>query len=61
MLLCVMQSAGQARDLLSKMLVVDPDKRITVKEALRHPYVVIWYDPSEVEAVSAKPGVPGAK
>lgn len=44
--------ASQARDLLSKMLVIDPDKRISVDEALRHPYITVWYDPAEAEAVS---------
>lgn len=34
--------ATQARDLLSKMLVVDPDKRISVDQALEHPYINIW-------------------
>lgn len=43
---------SQARDLLSKMLVIDPDKRISVDDALQHPYISVWYDPSEVEAVS---------
>ena len=42
----------QGRDLLSKMLQIDPAKRITVDGALNHPYVNIWYDPSEVNAVS---------
>uniref|UniRef100_A0A250YI26 Stress-activated protein kinase JNK n=1 Tax=Castor canadensis TaxID=51338 RepID=A0A250YI26_CASCN len=41
---------SQARDLLSKMLVIDPDKRISVDEALRHPYITVWYDPAEAEA-----------
>ncbi|XP_037673480.1 mitogen-activated protein kinase 9 isoform X3 [Choloepus didactylus] len=41
---------SQARDLLSKMLVVDPDKRISVDEALRHPYITVWYDAAEAEA-----------
>ncbi|XP_041049330.1 mitogen-activated protein kinase 9 isoform X1 [Cetorhinus maximus] len=41
---------SQARDLLSKMLVIDPDKRISVDDALQHPYISVWYDPSEVEA-----------
>lgn len=44
-------SASQARDLLSKMLVIDASKRISVDEALQHPYINVWYDPSEVEAV----------
>ena len=45
-------SANQARSLLSKMLVIDPLKRCSVSEALKHPYVNVWYDASEVEAVS---------
>uniref|UniRef100_A0A4W5MTL9 Stress-activated protein kinase JNK n=1 Tax=Hucho hucho TaxID=62062 RepID=A0A4W5MTL9_9TELE len=44
--------ASQARDLLSKMLVIDASKRISVSEALQHPYINVWYDPTEVEAVS---------
>lgn len=31
------------------MLVIDPQHRITVEEALNHPYVHLWYDASEVE------------
>uniref|UniRef100_A0A672LVG7 Stress-activated protein kinase JNK n=1 Tax=Sinocyclocheilus grahami TaxID=75366 RepID=A0A672LVG7_SINGR len=42
--------ASQARDLLSKMLVIDTSKRISVDEALQHPYINVWFDPSEVEA-----------
>ncbi|MGH0148956.1 UNVERIFIED_CONTAM: hypothetical protein FKN15_072201 [Acipenser sinensis] len=42
--------ASQARDLLSKMLIIDPAKRISVDEALQHPYINVWYDPAEVEA-----------
>lgn len=48
----VLVPASQARDLLSKMLVIDPAKRISVDEALQHPYINVWYDPAEVEAVS---------
>uniref|UniRef100_A0A668VPK6 Stress-activated protein kinase JNK n=1 Tax=Oreochromis aureus TaxID=47969 RepID=A0A668VPK6_OREAU len=44
--------ASQARDLLSKMLIIDPAKRMSVDEALQHPYINVWYDPAEVEAVS---------
>ena len=39
-----------ARDLLKKMLQIDPTKRITVDQALQHPYVSIWFDASEVYA-----------
>lgn len=39
-----------ARDLLSKMLVIDPKYRITVDEALEHPYIKIWYQKDEVDA-----------
>lgn len=34
------------------MLVIDASKRISVDEALQHPYINVWYDPTEVEAVS---------
>ncbi|XP_075734402.1 mitogen-activated protein kinase dJNK isoform X3 [Rhipicephalus microplus] len=42
--------ASQARDLLSKMLVIDPERRISVDEALAHPYINVWYDEAEVNA-----------
>ena len=45
-------AASQARDLLCKMLVVDPEKRISVDEALLHPYISVWYEDGEVNAVS---------
>ncbi|GKA52760.1 mitogen-activated protein kinase homolog NTF3 [Tanacetum coccineum] len=35
-----------AIDLLQKMLVFDPSKRISVFEALRHPYMSQLYDPN---------------
>ncbi|KAH6755221.1 MAP kinase 7 [Perilla frutescens var. hirtella] len=35
-----------AIDLLERMLVFDPSKRITVAEALCHPYIASLYDPS---------------
>lgn len=41
---------SQARDLLSKMLVIDPECRISVEEALNHPYIHVWYDPAEADA-----------
>jgi len=43
--------ATMARDLLQKMLVVDPERRISVDEALMHPYINVWYDESEVNGV----------
>ena len=43
--------ARLAVDLLTKMLQIEPTRRVTVDEALKHPYVSIWYDPSEAEAV----------
>uniref|UniRef100_A0A804MYR2 Mitogen-activated protein kinase 1 n=1 Tax=Zea mays TaxID=4577 RepID=A0A804MYR2_MAIZE len=33
-------------DLLQKMLIFDPTKRISVTEALEHPYMSPLYDPS---------------
>lgn len=32
------------------MLVIDPDLRISVDDALHHPYVHVWFDESEVYA-----------
>ncbi|XP_078284525.1 mitogen-activated protein kinase 8 isoform X1 [Rhinoraja longicauda] len=46
--------ASQARDLLCKMLVIDASKRISVDDALQHPYINVWYDPAEVEAPPPK-------
>ena len=51
-LLSLPLSVNQGRDLLCKMLQIDPAKRITVDGALKHPYVNIWFDPSGVNAVS---------
>ena len=45
--------ATMARDLLQKMLVIDPERRISVDEALMHPYINVWYDESEVNGVSS--------
>lgn len=44
--------ASQARDLLSQMLVIDPAHRISVEQALLHSYINVWYEESEVNAVS---------
>ena len=37
------------------MLVIDPEKRINVDEALMHPYINVWFDESEVNAVCGCP------
>ncbi len=37
------------------MLVIDPEERISVDEALQHPYIYVWYDEAEVNAPA--PGV----
>ena len=36
-----------ALDLLDKMLTFNPNKRITVEEALAHPYLDQYYDPAD--------------
>lgn len=47
--------ATQARDLLGKMLVVDPENRISVDQALLHSYINVWYDEAEVNAPAPEP------
>lgn len=36
-----------ALDLLDRMLTFDPQNRISVDEALEHPYLAVWHDPGE--------------
>lgn len=36
-----------ALDLLDRMLAFDPTRRISVEEALEHPYLSIWHDASD--------------
>jgi hypothetical protein len=33
------------------MLIVDPEKRISVEDALLHPYINVWYEETEVNGV----------
>ena len=47
-------NADMARDLLAKMLVIDPRKRISVDEAINHPYIRVWYEDEEVNGVSTR-------
>ncbi|MGH0180468.1 UNVERIFIED_CONTAM: hypothetical protein FKN15_003700 [Acipenser sinensis] len=38
---------GKALDMLDRMLTFNPIKRITVEEALAHPYLEQYYDPTD--------------
>ena len=38
-----------AVDLLKKMLVIDPNERISAADALSHPFLSDYYDPKEAE------------
>ncbi|CAG8772786.1 3970_t:CDS:2, partial [Racocetra persica] len=42
-----------AIDLLERLLTFDPAQRITVEEALEHPYLAVWHEPND-EPVCAK-------
>uniref|UniRef100_A0A914I7C2 Stress-activated protein kinase JNK n=1 Tax=Globodera rostochiensis TaxID=31243 RepID=A0A914I7C2_GLORO len=44
-----------ARALLAQMLVIDPNNRISVQDALKHPYVNLWYDSGEVDGPAPVP------
>ena len=39
----------QALDLLDKMLTFNPDKRITIEQALEHPYMESLHSPEDVK------------
>lgn len=41
------EATPAAIDLLGKMLIFNPQRRITVEEALAHPYLVALHDPSD--------------
>ncbi|KAK6187963.1 hypothetical protein SNE40_005878 [Patella caerulea] len=47
--------ASMARELLGKMLVIDPERRISVDDALNHPYINVWFDHDEVNAPAPGP------
>jgi serine/threonine protein kinase len=38
---------ARALDLLEKMLTFNPNKRITIEDALAHPYLEQYYDPND--------------
>lgn len=39
--------SSEALDLLDKMLTFNPHKRVTVEDALGHPYFTEYYDPDD--------------
>lgn len=43
----ILKIVSLALDLLDKMLTFNPHKRIEVEEALAHPYLEQYYDPSD--------------
>ncbi|OQV12800.1 Mitogen-activated protein kinase 3 [Hypsibius exemplaris] len=45
---------AQALDLLDKMLYFNPNSRIVVEDALAHPYLSVFYDPTD-EPVAEEP------
>lgn len=52
---CKKEKIKEARDLLAKMLVIDPARRISVQEALQHPFIKVWAVESEVNAPAPIP------
>ena len=44
-----------ALDLLDKMLTFNPHRRITVEEALAHPYLEQYYDPQDEVCAATYP------
>lgn len=41
------QARPEAVDLLSKMLVFNPHKRLTASQCLEHPYLAEYHDPDD--------------
>ena len=44
------KASAKALDLLARLLAFNPLKRITVEEALAHPYVAVYHDPADEPA-----------
>ncbi len=42
-----LSSPAPALDLLDKMLTFNPHQRVTVEQALAHPYLEQYYDPED--------------
>ncbi|KAI4812169.1 mitogen-activated protein kinase [Aureobasidium sp. EXF-8845] len=49
------KTSDLALDLLDKLLAFNPAKRITVEEALRHPYLEPYHDPEDEPNADAIP------
>ena len=49
------KTSDLALDLLDKLLAFNPAKRITVEEALRHPYLEPYHDPEDEPTADAIP------
>jgi len=49
------KTSDLALDLLEKLLAFNPVKRITVEEALRHPYLEPYHDPDDEPTAEAIP------
>jgi mitogen-activated protein kinase 1/3 len=43
---------AKALDLLDRMLTFNPNKRISVEDALAHPYLEQYYDPADEVRIS---------
>ncbi|CUS21193.1 LAQU0S02e08174g1_1 [Lachancea quebecensis] len=48
----VPEASAEALDLLEKMLVFDPHRRITASQALKHPYLQAYHDPQDEPATA---------
>lgn len=46
------QASAEALDLLKRMLVFDPRRRISAAQALRHPYLRAYHDPQDEPAAT---------
>ena len=49
------KTSDLALDLLEKLLAFNPVKRITVEDALRHPYLEPYHDPEDEPTAEAIP------
>ena len=49
------KTSDLALDLLEKLLAFNPVKRITVEDALRHPYLEPYHDPEDEPTAAAIP------